>query len=85
MSARRPDRGSLLRAEGRERGGVERRLPLLFLKRLMLTFVLAAALAAVNVERGTIARAPTPIVMMSSGEPPRFPRSRPYRAHYRRG
>jgi hypothetical protein len=60
-----------------------RHLPLVFLKRLMLTFVLAAALAAVDIERGPV-RTPTPIVMMSSGDPPRFPRARPYRAHYRR-
>ncbi len=62
-----------------------RRFRFVLLKRLLLTFVLATALAAVEVERRPLAR-PSPIVMLTSGEPPRFPRlRRPYRAHYRRG
>jgi len=85
MNVRYPDRRSL----GRERNSVElptaRRFRFVRLKRLLLTFVLATALAAVEAERRPLAR-PSPIVMLASGEPPRFPRlRRPYRAHYRRG
>ena len=61
------------------------RLTLLaLLKRYMLTLALAMALAALEVERRRPPTEPTPIVMLTTGGFRRFPRLRPYRAHYRR-
>ncbi len=62
--------------------------PLMFLKRYMMALALAAVLAAVEVDRPTARTEPAPIVMTrdapSGSAPPRPPRIRPYRAHYRR-
>ncbi|MEO5928895.1 MAG: hypothetical protein ABIR47_03085 [Candidatus Kapaibacterium sp.] len=60
------------------------RSPVAVVKRMVLTFLLAAALAAIAIERRDYRAEPARIVMIGGGEPPRFPRSRPYRAHYRR-
>ena len=56
-----------------------------FLKRMVLTIVLAVVLASVELEGGRGYSEPDAIVMLSSADHPvRFPRVRPYRAHYRR-
>lgn len=59
--------------------------PLAMAKRYMLTLMLAAVLASVEVERRPVYTQPDPIVMVLPGGRPRFERARPYRAHYRRG
>jgi hypothetical protein len=60
--------------------------PIALAKRYMLTLMLAAVLAAVEVERPPVYTQPDPIVMiLPPVGRPRLERARPYRAHYRRG
>jgi hypothetical protein len=65
--------------------GALRLTPLAVAKRYMLSLMLAAVLAAVEVERRPVYTQPDPIVMVLDTGRPRFERARPYRAHYRRG
>jgi hypothetical protein len=67
-----------------DRSPAERLSPIALAKRYMLTLMLAAVLAAVEVERRPIYTQPDPIVMVLPMGPPRGMRARPYRAHYRR-